>query len=222
MQDEEQSAHCASPLACSQALSEELKLRVLDVVARYRELGCVDIPVSASKAEGGRARGYRVRFLTWGTQLYLPSFQRALQRRPSLSSSVHPPPDLAHASVSRCPSSALNYIIMQLTSLGALLLCPSPRRFRSCLSLRSPRPLATTSPHSSWAARSGNSQKQQHQNPRTTWHAARQAAQAGCPPVCYAPASRVGVGVNLTRERGRVGQYRGKVKGCEGERTSAC
>jgi len=44
-----------------QALSEELKLRVLDVVARYRELGCVDIPVSASKVEGGRARGYRVR-----------------------------------------------------------------------------------------------------------------------------------------------------------------
>lgn len=39
---------------------------MLDVVARYRELGCVDIPVSASKVEGGRARGYRVRALQAG------------------------------------------------------------------------------------------------------------------------------------------------------------
>lgn len=45
---------------------------MLDVVARYRELGCVDIPVSASKVEGGRARGYRVRACrlvwSWGLE----------------------------------------------------------------------------------------------------------------------------------------------------------
>ncbi|PRW60044.1 DNA-directed RNA polymerase I subunit RPA49 [Chlorella sorokiniana] len=51
---------CVLEPECLQALSDELKLRVLDVVARYRELGCVDIPVSASKAEGGRSRGYRI------------------------------------------------------------------------------------------------------------------------------------------------------------------
>ena len=37
-----------------QALAEELKQRPGDLVQRYRELGCVDIAVSATSAEGVR------------------------------------------------------------------------------------------------------------------------------------------------------------------------
>lgn len=43
-----------------QALCEELKQRPTEVVQRYRELGCVDVPVSAASAEGTRTRSYRI------------------------------------------------------------------------------------------------------------------------------------------------------------------
>ena len=43
-----------------QALAEELKTRPGDVVQRYRELGCLDVPVSATSPEGVRTKGHRV------------------------------------------------------------------------------------------------------------------------------------------------------------------
>lgn len=47
--------------AASQSLCEELKQRPTEVVQRYRELGLVDVAVSATSAEGTRSRSYRVR-----------------------------------------------------------------------------------------------------------------------------------------------------------------
>lgn len=49
------------PALLLQALAEELKVRPMDLVQRYRELGCVDVAVTATTPEGGRTRGYRVR-----------------------------------------------------------------------------------------------------------------------------------------------------------------
>jgi hypothetical protein len=48
------------PALLLQALAEELKVRPMDLVQRYRELGCVDVAVTATTPEGGRTRGYRI------------------------------------------------------------------------------------------------------------------------------------------------------------------
>ncbi|KAL4431581.1 hypothetical protein ABPG77_001423, partial [Micractinium sp. CCAP 211/92] len=43
-----------------QALCDELKRRPNEVVQHYRELGCVDVAVSATSPEGVRTRSYRI------------------------------------------------------------------------------------------------------------------------------------------------------------------
>lgn len=60
------SSHTRPPTHHLQALADELKVRPGELVARYRELGCVDIVVNAATAEGGRSRGWRVSRCRWG------------------------------------------------------------------------------------------------------------------------------------------------------------
>lgn len=53
-------AQCCLEPDSLQELAAELKVRPLELVQRYRELGCFDVAVTSTSPEGAKTRGHRV------------------------------------------------------------------------------------------------------------------------------------------------------------------